>query len=70
MKYDVMGLLGEAARQISRRDPGRAYALYELANNLRLVLRGKASIDDFKSAYTVGTDSEPFDIEALLPVKP
>jgi hypothetical protein len=67
MKTSITGLLGEAARKLSRYDPSRAYALYELANNLRLVVIGEASLDDFRDVYVVEPGSKPFDIDALLP---
>ncbi len=66
MKYNVMGLLHDAAMQLKRRDGGTAYAILELANNLRLVMRGEASIEDFKGGYT-GHDDEAFDIDKILP---
>jgi hypothetical protein len=66
MKYNVLGLLKNAAMQIKHRDGGTAYALLELGNNLRQVMRGEATIDDFKGAYT-GHDGEPIDIDRLMP---
>lgn len=67
MKYDVLGLLTNAARQIKHSNGGTAFALLELANNLRLVMRGEESVDDFKGAYT-GHEGDPVDIDAILPV--
>lgn len=67
MKYNIMGLLMNAAMQLKRRDGGTAFALLELANNLRLVMREEASIADFRNAYT-GENGDPIDIEAVLPV--
>lgn len=66
MKYNIMGLLQNAAMQLSRRDGGTAFALLELANNLRLVMREEESIADFKGAYC-GEDGDPIDIDAVLP---
>jgi hypothetical protein len=40
-----------------------------LGNNLRLLMRGEASLDEWKSTY-VGADGEAFDIDKLLPVPP
>lgn len=67
MKYDVLGLLQNAAMQLKHRDGGTAYALLELANNLRTLMREEASIGDFLGAYT-GHEGEPIDIDRLLPV--
>lgn len=67
MKYNVLGLLENAARQLKRRDGGTAYALLELANNLRLVMRGDETIESFLGAYT-GHEGEPIDIDRILPV--
>lgn len=66
MKYNVLGLLQNAAMQLKRRDGGTAYALLELANNLRLVMREEASIGDFLDAYT-GHEGEPIDIDRIFP---
>lgn len=68
MKYDLMGLLRSAAMDVNRRDGGTAYALLELANNLRMVMRKEATIDELLGAYT-GHEAEAFDIEKLLPIK-
>lgn len=67
MKCDVMGLLLHAAMELQRSDPARAYALLDMGNNLRLVMRGEASLEEWNAAY-VGADGEPFDIDKLLPV--
>ncbi len=67
MKVNVINLLGQAAGSLKRSDPLRAYSLYELANNLAEVMRGDATLDEFKAVY-VGADREPFDIDALMPV--
>lgn len=67
MKYNVMGLLKNAAAEVNRTDGGTAYALLELANNLRLLMRGEDSLEEFKRCYT-GHDAEPINIDALLPV--
>lgn len=69
MKYDAMGLLRQAADGLRRRDLGLAYAVLELANNLRLVMRDEATVAEFRECY-VGFDSEPIDIDAVLPVPP
>lgn len=68
LKTNVMGLLYNAAGQVKRRDAGTAYALLELANNLRVLMRGEASLDEWREIY-VGQDREPFDLDALLPVE-
>ena len=67
MKCDVMGLIYNIAMEISRSDPARAYSLLEMGNNLRLVMRGEATLEEWNATY-VGADREPFDIEKLLPV--
>ena len=67
MKTDVIGLLkqvGDLLKQ--RRDTSRAFAIYELANNLRLLMRGEGSLQDWNKGY-VGADREPLDIDKLLP---
>ena len=68
MKYNVMGLLFQAAVIAKKSgDGGLAYGLYEMANNLRLLMRGEATLAEWNNLY-VGADREPFDIERLLPV--
>jgi hypothetical protein len=67
MQVDAMGLLFNSAMALKPRDPATAYALLEMANHLRLVMRGDASLDDWNAAY-VGADKDPFDLNALLPV--
>lgn len=62
----VMGLLRGAAMEMKFSDPARASQLLELGNNLRLVMRGEATLDEWKAVY-VGADGEPFDIDKLLP---
>lgn len=43
LKYDAIGLIAKGARALARDDDGgAAYALFELANNLRLVMRKEA----------------------------
>lgn len=66
MKVNAIGLLTGAAMEIKRSDGGRAYCLLEFANNLRQVMRGEATLDEFRAVY-VGWDAEPIDIDALLP---
>ncbi|HEV2504441.1 MAG TPA: hypothetical protein VGV39_15285 [Mesorhizobium sp.] len=51
MKYDAPGLICSAADAIRRKDPGSAYALYELASNLQKLMRGKASLEEWKRCY-------------------
>ncbi len=68
MKTDVMGLLHNAALALKHRgDSGTAFALLEMGNNLRLVMREEASLDEWNECYA-GADAEPFDIDAILPV--
>jgi hypothetical protein len=69
MKSDAMGLLARAASTMKRSDPGTAYAIYELANNLRLLMRGEATLAEWNNCY-VGADREPLDIEKLCPIQP
>jgi hypothetical protein len=67
MKVNVMGLLRGAAMEMKFSDPARAFTLLELGNNLRLVMRGEATFEEWQAVY-VGADGEPFDIDKLLPV--
>ena len=68
MKYDAISLLHRGAAALAQDgDTGTAYALYELANNLRLLMRGKSTIDEWNEVY-VGQDREAVDIDVLLPV--
>jgi hypothetical protein len=69
MKIDFMGLIGVAGRQLGHTDSLRAYVLCEFANNLRLVLRGEKTLEDFKAVYG-GQDGEPLDLDKLFPVSP
>lgn len=66
MKYDAVGLICNAAASLKRRDPGTAYALYELAENLRRLMKGEASIDAWKKCY-VGGDNAPIDPDKMMP---
>jgi hypothetical protein len=66
MKYDAIGLLHAAAMGLKRRDTGTAYAVAELANNLRLLMRGEATLDEFRACYT-GQDGEALDLARLFP---
>jgi hypothetical protein len=66
MKVNAIGLLTNAAMQLKHRDGFIAYGLLEFANNLRQVMRGEATLDEFRAVY-VGWDAEPIDIDALLP---
>jgi len=67
MKCNLMGLIYHSAMALQRTDPGYAYSLLEMGNNLRLVMRDEATLDEFREVY-VGADGEPFDIDKLLPV--
>ena len=66
MVINVIGLLRQSALELRRHDTMRAYGLLELANNLREVMRGDATMEEFKSCY-VGQDGEPIDIDEVLP---
>jgi hypothetical protein len=66
VKYDIMGLLRGSAIEIKESDGARAYALLELANNLRLLMRGEDDMNEFKRCYT-GHEGNPIDIDALMP---
>ena len=66
MKINIMGLLHNIAMDMPRQNNGYAFALLELANNLRLVMRHEATLEQFGECY-VGTDRAPFDIDKLLP---
>ena len=66
MKYDYRGLISSAARKITKCDSGTAYALYELADNLSVLLKGGCSLDDFKERY-VGWDQPKFICDGLMP---
>ena len=67
MKHNAIGLISRGAEALrARGDSGVAYALYELANNLRLLMRDECSLDEWKRAY-VGADSKAIDLDALFP---
>lgn len=66
MKTDVIGLITGAAMNLKRKHGGEAYALLEVANNLRLLMRGEATIYEWNDCY-VGADREPLDIDTMLP---
>ncbi len=65
MKYDATGLLVNAAKALRKRDGGTAYALAELAENLRKVMAGEATLDEFRAAYVCS--KEPIDPEKVVP---
>ncbi len=52
-------------RSLARRDGGTAYALAESAENLRKVMSGEATLDDFRGAYVVSKD--PIDPDGVIP---
>jgi hypothetical protein len=56
MKYDAPGLICRAADALRHKDGGVAYALYGLAGNLQQLMRGEATMDQWKECYT---DSGP-----------
>ena len=66
MKVDAIGLLTNAAMLLKRKNADRSFALLELANNLRLLMRGEVSLEKWNNHY-VGADREPIDTDALLP---
>jgi hypothetical protein len=67
MKYDAIFLLHRGAEALAaRNDGGTAYALYELANNLRLLMRGDVTLEQWNSVY-VGQDRDAVDINKVLP---
>jgi hypothetical protein len=68
MKSDAINLLRVAAERFSREEAHYAFAVYTLANNLRLLMRSEATIEDWNKIY-VGADRAPFDIDALLPIE-
>lgn len=64
MKVSLEGLLCNAERSLrSSRDPHacmQAYVLMELGDNLRMVARGEATIEEFFALYVVDVaDREP-----------
>lgn len=70
MKYDVINILNKGAAALAREDDGgTAYALWEAANNLRLVMRGDASLADWNDTY-VGANREPIDIDEAFKANP
>ena len=68
VKCNVMGLIYGAAHSLKRKDRGRAYALAEFANNLRLVMRGEKTMEEFCKVY-VGQDGAPLDLDAMFPAR-
>jgi hypothetical protein len=67
MKIDAFGLLHRAAETHDRNGDGAtAYVLYEFANNLRLLMRGEVTIDEWNAVY-VGQDRDAVDIDRVLP---
>lgn len=66
MKINLPGMLKCAAMDLRRHNGFAAYGLLELANNLRLVMRGEETIEAFRAVY-VGFDGDPIDIDKLLP---
>ena len=51
-RYDAPGLICHGGAALRRRDKGTAYALYELAENLRRVMSGESTFDEFKVVYS------------------
>lgn len=66
MKYDAIGLVCKGAAALKRKDPGSAFALYELAENLRQVMSGEAAFESWGNCY-VGGDNEPIDPTKMVP---
>lgn len=70
MRVDAMGLLRQAAMALNAQgDGGHAYAVLEMANNLRLLMRGEDSVEEWNKCYA-GADRDPLDIDAILPSTP
>jgi hypothetical protein len=67
MKYDVISIMHRGAEALAaRKDGGTAFALYELANNLRLMMRYEVTIEQWNEHY-VGQDRDAVDIDKVLP---
>jgi len=66
VKINAINMMRRAAIELRRSNPMLAYGLLEMANNLRLVMRGDETIEDWNRVY-VGADREPIDIDAILP---
>ena len=66
MKYNFRGLIARVANQIQRKDGGAAYALYELADNISVLLNEKCTLAEFKECY-VGFDEPKFIRGGLMP---
>lgn len=66
MKYDAIGLISRAANSLARKDGGTAFALYELADNLAILMRKEAPIEEFLAIY-VGQNSPPFIRNGMMP---
>jgi hypothetical protein len=52
LKYDAPGLICMGASVLRKRDRGTAYALFELAENLRRVMADESTFDEFKAVYS------------------
>lgn len=66
MKIDAMGLLHNAALSLKRRDGATAFALLELSNNLRLLMREEVTLREWNEVY-VGAEAAPVNIDEVLP---
>ena len=66
MKYDLNGLIGNAAQSLAPRDGGTAFALYELADNLTELLNGKCTLEEFLGCYSAD-DRPKFIRNGLMP---
>lgn len=69
MKLDIINFLRHCADELrDKRRDDLAFSTLHFANNLRLLMRGEVSIDDWNKVY-VGADREPFDAEAIVPIR-
>lgn len=68
MKYNAINLIRSGGDALQKdRDGGAAYALHELANNLLVVMQGRATWEEFCQLY-VADGCEPLDLDKHLPV--
>lgn len=52
LRTDFHALIGRAAGNLPKDFASTAYALYELADNLQTLVKGRCTLDEFRAAYT------------------
>lgn len=65
MKVNAINMLRLAGDALHKCEPGLAYGLHEMANNLLEVMSGHSTMEEWGECYVVGTCT-PLDLDKHL----